>query len=59
MGISILVCSKAAPFMYTMAGCEFAKHIHSFVLHGQLRIHGGIVLSWEVPFCLPTSVSVR
>lgn len=59
VGISILVCLKAAPFMYTMVGRKSAKHVHNFVLHGQLRIHGGMVFSWEVPFCLPTLVSVR
>lgn len=58
-GISNLVCSKAATFMYTTHGRKFAKHVHSFVLHGQLRIHGGMVLPWEVPFCLPTLVSVK
>lgn len=48
--INNLVCSKATPFMYTMSGHKFAEHVHSFVSHGQLIIHGGMVLSWELSF---------
>lgn len=51
-------CSCVAPCTYTMFGRSFAKHVHFVVWHEQWKIHGGMVLSWEMPPLLPAFVSM-
>ena len=38
---------------------SFARHSHHVVLHVQLSIHGGMVLSWWLPCWLPVLIIVR
>ena len=42
-----------------ISGLSFTRHSHRVVLHVQLSIHGGMVLSWWLPCWLPALMSVR
>jgi hypothetical protein len=46
VGMNSSCCVITTPFMYIMSSLSLVKHVHFEVLHMQLKVHGGLVLSW-------------
>ena len=61
VGISGPFCSYATPCMWMISGLRFARHWHRVVLHVQLSIHSGMMLSrsWWLPCWLSALIIVR
>ena len=47
-GLRLPHCSNAISFIYIMFRLSLARHVYFWVVHAQLRTHGGMVLSWDV-----------
>lgn len=59
VGMNGPCCVIATPFMYIMSSLSLAKHVHFEVLHMQLKIHGGLVLSSGELLLASTFVSLK